>query len=53
MFKNDKLKPKSFSSDDFNNGIMMKRDLSLPLDMEIPTSPYQVNNNIFVVGWSK
>jgi len=29
------------------------RDYRLPLEVEIPTTPFQVANNLFCIGWSK
>lgn len=31
----------------------MLKDYRLPLEVEIPTTPYHVANNLFAIGWSK
>lgn len=35
-----------------NYGQLLK-DYRLPLELEIPTTPFHVSNNLFVVGWSQ
>jgi hypothetical protein len=30
----------------------MLKDYRLPLELEIPTTPFHVSNNVFVIGWS-
>lgn len=37
----------------YSTAQIVLKDYRLPFEIEVPNSPFQIANNLFVLGWSK